>query len=139
MPGITAVDRLGKQYLEKELAKEGITLSEFRIVGTLLGSTEGLNQKEIARRLSIRPASLSTAIDKLEGKGVVRRFTDPNDSRGRKISIAENIPIEKITEIVQILEKKAAGDIDPEKLKITRAVMADMKENLTSFLEASEK
>ena len=86
MPAIARADRLGFAWLEAKLRPKGITVADFRIVGSLLGEQEGLSQRELAARLGVRPPTVSVALDKLEQAGIVERLPSASDARAHRAS-----------------------------------------------------
>lgn len=135
MPKVLKMERFGTLYIEKELAKHGITQAEFRIVGIVLGSKEGVIQKDIAKRLNIRAATLSATVKNLEEKKIIRRIVDPDDHRIKRITIAENLDLDEITKIVRTLEEKATKGIPQEEVEIAKQVLARMASNMSSDVE----
>ena len=55
----------------------------------LLRREDGLSQQEIAERLGIRPQSVSEAVARLEGRGLLRKMPDERDRRVTRIFITE--------------------------------------------------
>ena len=55
----------------------------------LLGYEPGLVQKDVAQRLQITPAAVSTTVRDLEGEGLVERQPDPSDARQIKLYLSE--------------------------------------------------
>ncbi len=84
-PQIARTERLISQALAARLARHGMSLAQFRLVGALLGEPEGLAQTELAERLGIALPTLSVALAKLEAAGVVRRDADAADGRVKRV------------------------------------------------------
>ena len=66
-----------------------VSRSEMRLMRILL-ATDGLNAKELAEKLDIRPPSLSEVLDKLEKHGEIERHRDEKDSRVYRIRLTEH-------------------------------------------------
>jgi len=132
MPLLGEADRLAFAWLEAGLSEHGITLAEFRIVGVLLGEPQGVNQKELARRLGIAPPSVSVALAKLEKAGHVARTVSVADSRARDVRLAEQMPsIDGVIELIGALEAKALAGVRRKDLEVTRATLNRIVENLS--------
>ncbi len=54
-----------------------------------LSAAEGKNQREVALALDVRPQSVSEALARMEGQGLVRRETDPRDARGTLVYLTD--------------------------------------------------
>ena len=63
--------------------------SEMGHILELLRREDGLSQQEIAERLGIRPQSVSEAVARLEGRGLLRKMPDERDRRVTRIFITE--------------------------------------------------
>ncbi len=74
--------------LRDELAKMGLTTPKMRSLA-VLSVIDGLLISELAVYAVVEKSTLSRALDKLEEEGLVRRQTDPNDSRATRIFITE--------------------------------------------------
>jgi len=61
---ISKIQRLSSAKLEDSLKEHDLSLSEFRIVGLLLGEERGYSQKDLANLLGITSASLSVSIQR---------------------------------------------------------------------------
>src|SRR4030067_3187235 len=57
-----------------------LTVSQFDIVATL-GNTNGMNFKELGEKTLITKGTLTGVVDRLEGKGLVRRIASASDGR----------------------------------------------------------
>jgi DNA-binding MarR family transcriptional regulator len=123
MPLVARIDRLATEWLAKRLAVHGISMSEFRIVGMLLGEGKGLTQTELAKRLRIENSSLSVAITKMEAKGVVVRDPDPVDSRVKRIRCSDISQFDEIFLLLATLDQIAmAGLIQAERETLSSAL-----------------
>jgi DNA-binding MarR family transcriptional regulator len=128
----TQLVRRGSKILEKELLPKGITFQEFRIAG-LLVDEEDITQKDLAEKLSIRPATLSVAISKLEDRGVVKREPSDLDKRANFLRLTPSSNFTEMTEILSAFEKKISQGISAKDLKTTRKVLGQLLDNLARF------
>jgi DNA-binding MarR family transcriptional regulator len=128
----TQLVRRGSKILEKQLLPKGITFQEFRITG-LLVDEEDITQKDLAEKLSVRPATLSVAISKLEDRGVVKRVPSNLDKRANYLRLTPSSNFTEMTEILGAFEKKISLGISAKDLKTTRKVLGQLLDNLSRF------
>lgn len=128
----TQLARRGSKILEKQLLPKGITFQEFRIAG-LLVDEEDITQKDLAKKLSVRPATLSVAISKLEDRGVVRREPSSLDKRVNYLRLMPSSNFTEMTEILGAFEKEISQGISAKDLKTTRRVLGQLLDNLSRF------
>ncbi len=132
VPGISKIQRLLTPLLEKALVKPGISLSEFRIVGILMGEESGFSQKQLAEKLGISSPSLSVSIGKLEKKKWVVRVVDGQDQRIKRIAISASAKFTDINHLIMALETQATAGISEKDLQTTRKVLEKMAKNITT-------
>lgn len=103
-----------EQRLSQELEPLGLTRAGFRLVGELMRSPEGLGQAELARRLGVRPPTVSTAVSRLEDAGVVERHPDPRDARAYLIRLAADAPLREGAAVLERIEADLVAGLDPD-------------------------
>ena len=128
----TQLVRRGSKILEKQLLPRGITFQEFRIAG-LLVDEQDITQKDLAEKLSVRPATLSVAISKLEERGVVKREPSDLDKRANYLRLTPSSNFTEMTEILGAFEKKISQGISAKDLKTTRKALGQLLGNLSRF------
>lgn len=74
--------------LREDLAKLGLTTPKMRALA-VLSVIDNLAISRLAVYAITEQSTLSRALDALEADGLVRRTTDPDDSRATRISITE--------------------------------------------------
>ena len=62
LPTVSKLQRLLNVPLERAVRSQGLTLSEFRIVGLLMGEEQGYSQKALAQQLGISSPSMLSLI-----------------------------------------------------------------------------
>src|SRR4051812_50209291 len=68
--------------VEEVLRPFGLTFARYEVLMLLLLSRRGtLPMARIGERLQVHPASVTNAVDRLEGQGFVRRTSHPPDRR----------------------------------------------------------
>jgi len=131
MPSISKIQRLSTPTLEQSLKHHDITLSEFRIVGLLIGEKSGYSQKMLAELLGISPPSLSVSIQGLERKGIIQRICDPTDQRIKRIRLSPQVDFSKISKLIIDLEENATRNISQHDLDITKRVLGQILQNIS--------
>jgi DNA-binding MarR family transcriptional regulator len=54
-----------------------------------LTQSDGLSQKELARRVQVRPATMTVMINRMEKSGLVKRMQDERDQRVSRVFLTE--------------------------------------------------
>ena len=93
MAVVTSVMRAEQIFLgrvDEVLRPLGLTFARYEVLMLLSFSRQGsLPLGKVGERLQVHPASVTNAIDRLEGDGLVRRRPHPTDGRG---TLAEITP-----------------------------------------------
>ena len=76
------VARLLKRRFEDEARIHGVTLPQWRALAEISNS-EGISQVSLANAVDTDPMTMSGILDRLEKRGLIERFVDPNDSRAK--------------------------------------------------------
>jgi DNA-binding MarR family transcriptional regulator len=119
------------RVLAARLAPHGISVAEWAVL-RVLWQSEGLNQVELAGRMRVRKASLTTVLNGLERKDCVRRVRPAADRRNLRLLLTE-----RGREMQPMLlphgaaiNQLAAAGIDPGEAEIGRRVLERIIENL---------
>ncbi len=124
--------RLSGKLIEKGLQPIGLTLQEMRIAGLLMGE-EQLTQKDLAEKLSVRPATLSVAISKLEKQGFVKRTSSIEDKRVNFLSLTTDLEVSEVDQMLKKLEQKLCRGINKSDLAVTRKVLQQLISNTQQY------
>jgi DNA-binding MarR family transcriptional regulator len=76
------VARLFRRRFEDEARIHGVTLPQWRALAEIY-KNEGISQVSLAGCIDTDPMTLSGILDRLEKRGLVERYADPNDSRAK--------------------------------------------------------
>lgn len=133
MPLISKLSRLVPQLMEVPLKEINISMQEFRIVGLLIGE-EGISQKDLAKKLSVKASTLSVAISVLEGKGYINRKASPVDKRVNLLTLDDDADLSEANDIVLGMEEMLIAGISKKEMEITKKVLKRMWVNLSSKL-----
>ncbi len=133
MPQISKLSRLVPQLMEAPLKEINISMQEFRIVGLLIGE-EGISQKDLAKKLSVKPPTLSVAISVLEGKGYINRKVSSVDKRVNLLTLDDDMDFSEANNVVLGMEEMLISGISKKDMEITKKVLERMWVNLSSRL-----
>ncbi len=117
----------GMKKATKLSQSEIMVIMEIRKAEKISGKTE-LKQIEIANILGVRPISLSRLIEKMEKKGIVKRFTPENDKRVKFVSLDYNSTLVKnAIEFMQnngrnLIDKALDGFLEEERVEFLRMI-----------------
>ena len=90
--------------LSHALAPLDLTISSFRLVGEVMRSPGGIRPGELARRLGVRPPTVSSAVARLEARGIVRRVDDPDDPRAYRVCLTPGAPLQPGVEVLESID-----------------------------------
>lgn len=77
--------------VEEALRPYRLTFARYEVLMVLLLSRRGsLPMARIGERLQVHPASVTNAVDRLEGQGFVRRTPHPTDRRATLVEITDD-------------------------------------------------
>ncbi|MBN9306010.1 MAG: hypothetical protein BGO82_00735 [Devosia sp. 67-54] len=82
------VARLFRRRFEDEARIHGVTLPQWRAL-VEIHKNEGISQVSLAGCIDTDPMTLSGILDRLEKRGLVERYPDPNDSRAKLARLSE--------------------------------------------------
>lgn len=79
---IYEVARLMRRRFEEEASAHGFTLPQWRALAEIF-RTPGIAQVGLAAALDLDQMTVSGIVSRLEKRGLIERYTDPNDSRAK--------------------------------------------------------
>ncbi len=103
------------RHAQRSIAADDIGLSDFGILEALLNKGPML-VNEIGRRIQLTSGSITTAIDRLEARGLVERSADAGDRRVKQVALTRS----GRALITRIFDKHRA-DLDAAADGLTRA------------------
>ncbi len=93
MAAVTSVFRAQQIYLamiDKVLRPFALTFARYEVLMLLSFSHDGaMPLNKVGSRLQVHPTSVTNAVDRLEGQGLIRRMPHPTD---RRTTLAEILP-----------------------------------------------
>ena len=92
--------------MARTFAEHGLDASSFDVLATLLrsGPPYRISPTVLARDAMITTSAVAQRLNKLEGRGLVRRAPDPDDGRGTVIALTSE-------------RSTSSGDISPGNLR----------------------
>jgi DNA-binding MarR family transcriptional regulator len=124
--------RLSAKAIERKISPLGISLQEMRIAGLMMGEEE-ITQKGLAAKLSVRAATLSVAITKLEKQGLVERRQSAADKRIQFLSLRPNEKFLQVDQLLIDLEAQVSEGISQKEIAVTQKVVLRLIKNLNSI------
>ncbi len=117
--------------LEKRILPHGVTIGQWRFLRELWRE-DGITQRELSERLSMREPSTVGAVRSLESAGLVRRVRNEGDRRKIHIHLtprARRLRLPLLRHVRGVNAIATAG-IPPEDLEVTRRVLLQLMSNL---------
>lgn len=126
---ISRLNRLFNHSIEASIATLDLSIQEFRITGLLLGEA-GISQKQLAQKLSVKPSTLSVALDRLEAKGVIHRVAHESDQRIKLLQLNSEFDPTPAQQLLEDFEQKITQGISKADLITTVNVLAKISQSL---------
>ncbi|GEB30832.1 MarR family winged helix-turn-helix transcriptional regulator [Brevibacillus parabrevis] len=100
-----------------------------------LAHTDGLIQKELARRIQVKPATLTVMINRMEKCGLVERRADERDQRISRVFLTDKgrLATKAVKEALRVLELKCFEDFTDEEKIVLQGMLDRMHSNLMTF------
>lgn len=98
-----------------------LTPSEAHTIDAI-GCGDGILMSELAARLVVSKGAVTQIINRLEGKGIVRRVSHPIDSRATIVSLTKTglLAYQAHDELVQEIYQKFSMQMTPQEIEIFR-------------------
>jgi MarR family transcriptional regulator, transcriptional regulator for hemolysin len=79
---VNEVARLFRRRFEEEASVHGFTLPQWRALAEI-NRNAGISQVQLAASIDIDQMTVSGIVSRLEKRGLIERYPDPNDSRAK--------------------------------------------------------
>lgn len=128
------------RVLNQCLASVDLTLAQHEILMTIR-QQDGITQKALAERLHVVKSNVSALLKKLEARGLVKRLSDPDDSRNKLISLtrAGRKLVEQSFKLQNRIVELMAAELSDDDLQRLRNVMRRAGRVLDDFERESKK
>lgn len=97
-----------------------------------LSRNTGLSQKELAKKMGIKPPSITVMIKKMESEGLIEKQQDKSDQRIMRIFITDKGRKNAfyMDQVLNQLEKEVFANMNEQEIMLLRRLLLQMKENL---------
>jgi DNA-binding MarR family transcriptional regulator len=131
---IHEVARLMRRRFEDEASTHGFTLPQWRALAEIYRS-EGIAQVSLAAALDVDQMTVSGIVSRLEKRGLIDRYPDPNDSRAKlaKLTPAGLSLVTNAKNVGRALYENALDGISPAERDVMTAKLRLIRDNLNSM------
>ncbi len=130
------VSRLRRTVVDHALRPMGITRSQWWVLVNLSGRKRGgIRQTELARVMDVGKVTLGGLIDRLEARGLVRRYADPTDRRAKRVIMTAKGSrlLADVQEIAAKLNAQIMSGIQRNDVSRAESVLHRMKRQLIAM------
>ena len=128
------VARLFRRRFEDEARTHSVTLPQWRALGEI-HRQEGISQVALAGCIDTDPMTMSGILDRLEKRGLIERYTDPNDSRAklaRLTSEGTNL-VNTARNVGRELYENSIAGLSPAQLQEVTSGLISIRNNLINM------
>jgi MarR family transcriptional regulator, transcriptional regulator for hemolysin len=133
------VARLFRRRFEDEARTHNVTLPQWRAL-IEIHKNEGISQVSLAGCIDTDPMTLSGILDRLEKRGLIERYPDPNDSRAKLARLTDegSSLVSTARQLGRELYENALGGLSQTERDRLSAGLILIRNNLTN-MTAEEK
>jgi MarR family transcriptional regulator for hemolysin len=137
---IHEVSRLLKRRFEDEARSHGITLPQWRTLAEITHNA-GISQVALATAIDTDPMTLSGILDRLEKRGLVERYPDPNDSRAKlaRLTRSGRHLVDIARDVGRELYENALEGLGPEQRQQMTEGLRCIRDNLSRQNQAEKE
>lgn len=135
---ITDLSRLIKADLDRRIVDEGIGVTPGEARTLLHAARAGaVRQNVLAERMGLEPMTLSTYLDRLEERGLVRRVPDPTDRRAKLVYLTPDAgaALEAIRRVARDIRARARGGMSEEEWNLLNRLLKQARTNFAGLCE----
>ena len=131
---IHEVARLMRRRFEDEASVHGFTLPQWRALAEIYRS-EAIAQVSLAAALDVDQMTVSGIVSRLEKRGLIDRYPDPNDSRAKlaKLTPAGLALVTNAKNVGRALYENALDGLSPADRDAMAAQLRLIRDNLNSM------
>lgn len=131
---IHEVARLMRRRFEDEASVHGFTLPQWRALAEIYRN-EGIAQVSLAAALDTDQMTVSGIVSRLEKRGLIERYADPNDSRAKlaKLTPAGVTLVTNAKNVGRALYENALDGLSPADRDAMAAKLRLIRDNLNSM------
>jgi DNA-binding MarR family transcriptional regulator len=129
LPEIGETAHTLRKAFTRRAAALGVTGAQWKVLFKL-SLKPGLRQVELADMLDIEPITLTRILDRLQEAALIERSPDPADRRAWRLHVTAKAKplVAKLRAIADEMTAEAFEGLDPEDVKTTRRVLAQVRE-----------
>lgn len=105
---------------------------------TLVGLRGAATPTELARLIGLSTGAMTTLLDRLEDRGIIRRRPRPGDRRGLLVEVADAHQQDSVALVsgIQQAQKNLAAEFSPEELEVIASFLNRYADNLRDQFKA---
>jgi DNA-binding MarR family transcriptional regulator len=136
---IHEVAKLLKRRFEEEARAHGMTLPQFRILAEVW-RTPDVTQASLAAAIDSDPMTVSGILDRLDKRGLLERFANPEDSRAKlaRITPEGQKHVEEVRATGLMIYGEAMRGVSKSDQKILTDALQCVRENLIAMNSVKE-
>ncbi len=98
----------------------------------VLEEEEGLSHSELARRLRIRPATISKMLDRMDKAGFIMRKADPADQRVSRVYLTDRgrAVQDQVRSLIATMARDGFSSLTPDEVSTLHALLSRVAANL---------
>ena len=133
------VARLLRRRFEDEARLFGFTLPQWRALAEI-SRNDGISQVALAGALDIDQMTVSGVVSRLEKRGLIERYADPNDSRAKlaRLSPAGIDLLATSRTVGRRLHEDALGGLSATEREVMAKGLARIRDNLNQMIAEKE-
>lgn len=122
--------------LEKRTVPHGVTSGQWRFL-RVLWVEDGINQRELSRRVGLQQPTTVSALKGLEKAGFVHRWQSPDDRRQLHVYLTPRARQLRATlaPFVAEVNEMATRDMTPEEARVLRSLLRRAIDNLSEDID----
>ena len=135
---VNDVARLLRTTFDRRVRALGLTRSQWWVL-THLFRQDGITQSDLAEILDIEKATLGRLLDRMEAKDLVRRQTDDNDRRAKRVYLTAEVEpsVQRMRTIAAEMRRDALFGLSRSDREQFVDSLITIKENLARLNESA--
>jgi DNA-binding MarR family transcriptional regulator len=131
---VQEVARLMRRRFEEEASLHGFTMPQWRALAEIFRN-EGIAQVNLAAALDVDQMTVSGIVGRLEKRGLIERYPDPNDSRAKlaKLTPAGRELVTNAKNVGRTLYENALDGVSAADREAMAAHLRRIRDNLNSM------
>jgi MarR family transcriptional regulator for hemolysin len=131
---IHEVAKLMKRRFEEEAREHDLTLPQFRILAEVW-RTPGTTQVALAAATDSDPMTVSSVLERLDRRGLLERYPNPDDSRAKlaRITKAGEVLVEEVRATGLVIYSESMAGVSKADQKVLSDALKCMRDNLVAM------